>query len=45
LANKEQALEVEKQQKNELEHLIKEMEKKLVVGGHGMDGLSENNKE
>lgn len=45
LLSKEQALEGEKRQKDELGKLIREMEKKLVVGGHGMDGLSEINKE
>ena len=41
LMSKEQALEIEKKQKEELESLIAQMEKKLVHGGHGMDDLSE----
>ena len=45
LQTKEQALEMEKNQKDELTKLIAEMEKKLVQGGHGMDGLDEQNKE
>ena len=36
---------MEKKQKDELTKLIQEMEKKLVTGGHGMDDLSEQNKE
>jgi prefoldin subunit 5 len=43
--SKEQALEIEKKQKEELESLIAQMEKKLVHGGHGMDDLSEQKKE
>ena len=39
--SKEQALEMEKKQKDELSKLISEMEKKLVTGGHGIDDLSE----
>jgi|TARA_B110000305_G_C19387478_1_gene613016 hypothetical protein len=39
--SKEQQLELEKKQKDELAMLISEMEKKLVTGGHGMDDLSE----
>ena len=42
--SKEQALEIEKKQKEELESLIAQMEKKLVHGGHGMGGLSEQKK-
>ena len=45
LTAKEQALESEKKQKDELARLIGEMEKKLVHGGHGMDDLNEENKE
>lgn len=45
LQSKEQALEVEKKQKDELTRLIAEMEKKLVYGGHGIDDLDEKNKE
>lgn len=37
LQNKEQALENERKQKENLDKLIKEMEKKLVMGGHGID--------
>lgn len=36
---------MEKNQKNELQKLIQEMEKKIVQGGHGMDGMDEKNKE
>ena len=36
---------MEKKQKEELENLIAQMEKKLVNGGNGMDDLSEQNKE
>ena len=43
--SKEQALEMERNQKDELNKLIQEMEKKLVHGGHGMDDLNEENKE
>ena len=35
--SKAQALENEKKQKAELSTLIEEMEKKLVIGGHGLD--------
>ena len=45
LTVKEQALESEKKQKEELAQLIGEMEKKLVHGGHGMDDLNEENKD
>ena len=45
LLTKEQALELEKKQKEELSALIQQMELKLVHGGHGMDDLSEQNKE
>jgi len=38
-------LEAEKRQKEELDKLIKEMEKKLVHGGHGMDDLQEKQKQ
>ena len=43
--SKEQALEMERNQKDELQKLISEMEKKLVHGGHGMDDLNDENKE
>jgi|OM-RGC.v1.039769436 hypothetical protein len=36
---------MEKNQKNELQKLILEMEKKVIQGGHGMDGIDEKNKE
>lgn len=43
--SKEQALEMEKKQKEELSKLIAEMEKKLVHGGHGIDDLDDKNKD
>lgn len=43
--SKEQALEAERRQKDELSTLIKEMEKKLVTGGHGLDDNDEGAKE
>ena len=43
--SKEHALEQEKKQKDELGRLIKEMEKKLVTGGHGLDDNDEIKKE
>ena len=36
---------MERKQKEELSMLIKEMEKKLVVGGTGLDDADESNKE
>ena len=43
--SKEQALENERRQKDELGTLILEMEKKLVTGGHGLDDNDEIKKE
>lgn len=43
--NKDQLLEQEKKQKEELAKLITQMEQKLIVGGHGTDGLDEKKKE
>lgn len=43
--SKEQALENEKRQKEELTTLISEMEKKLVTGGHGLEDNDEEQKE
>lgn len=45
LQSKEQALEEERKQKESLDQLIKEMEKKLVMGGHGIDDVDEGKKE
>lgn len=45
LNSKEQALEAEKKSKDELTDLIAQMEKKLVHGGHGIDEMSEKQKE
>jgi hypothetical protein len=38
-------LENERKQKEDLDKLIKEMEKKLVVGGHGIDDMNDEKKE
>ena len=43
--SKEEALENERRQKDELSTLIKEMDKKLVTGGHGLDDNDEAKKE
>lgn len=45
LQSKEQALEEERKQKDALDKLIQEMEKKLVHGGHGIDDMDEVKKE
>jgi hypothetical protein len=36
---------MEKNQKSELKKLITEMERKIVHGGHGMDGIDEQKQE
>lgn len=38
-------MENERKQKEDLDKLIKEMEKKLVVGGHGIDDMNDEKKE
>jgi len=38
-------LENERKQKEDLDKLIKEMEKKFVVGGHGIDDMNDEKKE
>ena len=38
-------MENERKQKEDLDKLIKEMEKKLVVGGHGIDDMNDDKKE
>lgn len=45
LQDREQALYIERKQKEDLQRLIEQMEQKLVKGGHGMEGVAAEEQE
>jgi hypothetical protein len=45
LQSREQALYLERKERGDLEKLISQMENKLVKGGHGMEGITQENQD